>query len=133
MHSTNKWVALLDEDQDDFVIFQQGMNNWAPELELRWYTSFAHFEQMLQTNADLPASIVLNGISPSGSEIDWIRQFKLTPRLAEIPVIILAEEYWEQQKQQFKTVSIYDYRTKPVNQAELKQFVELIKDSSRHA
>ncbi|QHW00212.1 response regulator [Spirosoma endbachense] len=129
MKSDNNWVALLDEDQDDFMILQQGINTWAPNLELYWFKSFTQFEQQLQTDRNLPSSIVLNGISPTGSEIDWIKRFKLDSRLAEIPIIILTEEYWETQNQLYRSVGVFDYQTKPVSQNDLKHFIGRISDS----
>lgn len=127
MQPDSKWVALLDEDPDDFVIIQQGIKNWGPEITLRNFKTFSQFDQTLLAEHPLPALIILNGLSPANMEIDWIKTFRHNDRYAKIPIVILAEDYWEEQKQLYSTVDVQDYQIKPVNQEELKKFIMTIK------
>ncbi|WP_338867939.1 hypothetical protein WBJ53_16185 [Spirosoma sp. SC4-14] len=127
MNVNTRWVALLDEDQDDFLILAQGINTWATGIDLVWFKNFLQFESALQTQETPPSLIILNGIAPSGTEFEWVKQFKTSSSFIEIPIIIMVEDYWEAQKQRYKTLNISDYVTKPVGQTELKTLVDKIR------
>lgn len=122
-----KWVALLDEDQDDFLIVEQGFKIWATELELRWFKNFTQFEFTLLTEHTPPALIILNGIAPAGTEFEWVKQFRANPSPTRTPIIILVEDYWEEQKQLYKQLDICDYVVKPAGQGELHKLIDKVR------
>lgn len=123
------WVALLDEDEDDYLFWQHGFGSWATHLELHWFGSIEAFLRAAALARSNPAALVMDGVAPRGEETKWLGRMLLHPRCAQSCIIMLSEQMQDEQHQAFMSLGATDHLLKPVSIAELQATVLTV---SRH-
>ena len=123
METTKQWVALLDEDEDDFVYWQHGFNAWATHLEIRWFHSLNAFLSTATLGQSKPVALVLDGIMPRGEEMNWLSTLLLHPSSQQAAIIMLSEEIEQPKHQAYMNLGAADHLRKPHNQEALKEVV----------
>ncbi|WP_052731206.1 response regulator [Spirosoma radiotolerans] len=126
MNTTAYWVALLDEDEDDFVFWQHGFRTWATEGELKWYSSAERFLSEATASPTKPSAIVLDGVVPKGEEAAWLKTFLSHICCANTPVFMLVGQSNEEDRQRYLDQGATDYLIKPTSSEELEKIVKLL-------
>lgn len=126
MSTSTYWVALLDEDEDDFVFWQHGFRNWATEGELKWFISAERFLNEAIDASTKPSAIVLDGVVPKEQEATWLKTFLTHVCCENIPVFILVGQAKEDDRQRYLDQGATDYLIKPTSSAELQKIIKLL-------
>lgn len=122
MNTDRVWIALLDEDEDDFLFWQHGFQSWAGDVELRWFKSAESF--LLETTiGPKPIAVVLDGVVPSGEEEAWLSKFLVNDCCQNTAIFMLTEQFNEDDQQIYLALGATDYLIKPTNRAELQRLV----------
>lgn len=123
MEASKAWVALLDEDEDDYVFWQHGFDSWATHLELHWFPSAHAFLAASGLGKSNPAALLIDGVVPRGEEIKWLSTLLLHPSCEWTCLIMLSEEMEEESHQNYLRLGAADHFIKPVNLDELQASV----------
>ena len=126
MRTTAYWVALLDEDEDDFLFWQHGFRTWAAEGELKWFVSAERFLDEAIKAATKPSAIVLDGVVPKGEEAAWLKTFLTHVCCKNIPVFMLVGQAKEEDRQCYLDQGATDYLIKPTSSEELQEIIKLL-------
>ena len=120
MDSLKPWVALLDEDEDDYLLWQYGFRSWAQHLELYWFSSVAEFLSATSLGKDKPVALVMDGVFPRGDEMKWLSTLLLHPVYQQACLIVLSADVDEQQREASLRIGASDHLTKPTCLDELQ-------------
>ena len=129
MEISTDWVALLDEDEDDYLFWQHGFRSWAAHLEIRWFASAHSFLTAVGLGQANPAALMIDGVAPRGEEIKWLSTLLLHPSCEQACLIMLSEEFEDQAHQSYLRLGATDHIIKPANLTELQASVLTV---SRH-
>ncbi|GAB3770041.1 response regulator [Spirosoma horti] len=132
MNTSAFWVALLDEDEDDFVFWQHGFRTWATEGELKWYSSAERFLNEAITAPTKPSAIVLDGVVPKGEEVAWLKTLLSHVCCENTPVFMLVGQLKEEDRQRYLDQGATDYLIKPTSSEELEKIVKLLVPKTNH-
>ncbi len=123
MESTKDWVALLDEDEDDFLFWQHGFGAWATHLDLHWFTSVHAFISAAALGKSNPVALVMDGVIPRGEEAQWLSTMLLHPSCVQACLIMLSADIDQEQHQAYMNLGAADHLVKPVSMDDLKASV----------
>ena len=129
MEVVKEWVALLDEDEEDYVFWQYGFQAWAIHLDLHWFSSLSAFLSATALGKSTPVALVMDGVIPRGEETNWLSTLLLHPSCRQSCMIMLSGELKEQEHQLWLNLGATDHLLKPTNLDELKTSVLTV---SRH-
>ncbi|MBD2755084.1 hypothetical protein [Spirosoma validum] len=126
MNTSGQWVAMLTEDEDDYLFWQYGFKAWAAHFRLEWFaTGNAFFErQALQQNR--PGALLLNGLIPLSEEPNWLAKILKHVCCQGLNVIILADLFPDDQRQMYMSLGAVECMILPTTQRELEQAVRKI-------
>ena len=122
MNTDRAWVALLDEDEDDFLFWQHGFQRWAGEVELMWFKTAESF-LVATASGPKPIAVVLDGVVPPGEEEAWLSKFLINDCCQNTPIFMLTEQFKEDDQQLYLELGATDYLIKPTNRGELQRIV----------
>ncbi|GAB4039033.1 response regulator [Spirosoma jeollabukense] len=122
MNTDRAWIALLDEDEDDFLFWRHGFQRWAGEVDLKWFRSAEAFLLATATGPK-PMAVVLDGVVPTGEEEAWLSKFLVNDCCLNTPVFMLAEQFNEADQQAYQALGATGYLCKPINRDELQRIV----------
>jgi DNA-binding response OmpR family regulator len=123
MNALKPWVALLDEDEDDFLFWQHGFRCWAQHLDLHWFGSVAEFLSATSLGKDKPVALVMDGVVPGGEEMKWLSTLLLHPSCQQACLIMLSAEVAHTQREASLRLGASDHLTKPTHLDELQVVV----------
>ncbi|MBD2756585.1 hypothetical protein [Spirosoma validum] len=123
MEGIKDWVALLDEDEDDYLFWQHGFRSWATHLELHWFSSVHAFLSAAALGKSNPVALVIDGVVPRGEESKWLSTMLLHPSCEKACLIMLSAQLEEPQHQTYLNLGATDHLIKPVTVEELKSTV----------
>ena len=126
MEKDKPWVALLDEDEDDYLFWRHGFNNWASDLELRWYSSVHAFLSDSGLGKTNPVALVLDGVIPTGEETKWLSTMLLHPSCQNACLIMLSAQIEELQHERYMRLGAADHLVKPATIDELKASISTV-------
>ena len=126
MEILKPWVALLDEDEDDYIYWQHGFRSWAQHLDLYWFSSVTEFLSATSLGKDKPVALVMDGVVPSGEEMKWLSMLLLHPSCQQACLIMLSEEVAELQRETYLRLGASDYLQKPARLTELQKVVSTV-------
>lgn len=129
MEAIKPWVALLDEDEDDYLFWQHGFDAWATHLELHCFGSVRAFLSAASLGKSNPVALVIDGVVPRGEEAKWLSTMLLHPSCERACLIMLSGEIQEELHTTYMQLGATDHLLKPVSLDELKA---LILTLSRH-
>ena len=117
------WVALLDDDEDDFTFWQYGFETWAKPVALKWFLSAESFLSEAEKATIKPIAIVLDGIVPPDDQEAWLTTFLGRICCQNIPVFILAGQFNQEEQQRFLALGATGYILKPSSREELQDVI----------
>lgn len=120
MELSKPWVALLDEDEDDYLFWQHGFHSWATHLELHWFSSVDAFIIAAGLGKSNPVALVIDGVVPRGEETKWLSTMLLHPSCQDACLIMLSEELEEAKHQRYMQLGAADHLIKPSTMNDLK-------------
>ena len=123
MEGVKDWVALLDEDEDDYLFWQHGFRSWATHLDLHWFTSVHAFLTAAALGKSNPVALLMDGVVPRNEEHKWLSTMLLHPSCERASMIMLSAEMEDQQHQIYMNLGATDHLIKPVSIEELKHSV----------
>ena len=123
MEGAKHWVALLDQDEDDYLFWQHGFSSWATHLELRWFSSVHTFLLASALGKANPVALLMDGVIPRGEEAKWLSTMRLHPSCQKACFIMLSAELRQEQHQTYLNLGATDHLIKPVSLDELKASV----------
>ena len=126
MTESKPWVALLDEDEDDYLFWQYGFNSWASHLDLRWFTSVHDFLSEAALGKSNPVALVLDGVVPRGEETKWLSTMLLHPSCQQACLIMLSAQLEELQHERYMRLGAADHLIKPISSDDLKTSISTV-------
>ncbi len=123
METIKSWVALLDEDEDDYLFWQHGFRSWATHLELHCFKSVHSFLSATSLGQSKPVALIMDGVVPRGEETKWLSTMLLHPSCAQSCLIMLSEELEEAKHQAYMQLGATDHLIKPVSMHDLEASV----------
>ena len=132
MNMLKPWVALLDEDEDDYIFWQHGFRNWAQHLDLYWFSSVTEFLSATSLGKDKPVALVIDGVMPNGEEMKWLSTLLLHPSCQQACLIMLSAEVAEPQRAAYLRLGAMDHLQKPMHLDELKAVVTTVSSHITH-
>ncbi|GAB4040562.1 response regulator [Spirosoma gilvum] len=88
-NSHEKLVYLVDDDEEDAVLFEMTMLQYIPNCRLRIFYNGLILLEVLRDPTAKPDLIFLDLYMPYPDGIEILMQLKINKALADIPVIIL--------------------------------------------
>ncbi|QDK77786.1 response regulator [Spirosoma sp. KCTC 42546] len=122
------WIALLDDDEDDFMFWQYGFDNWAKTISLKWFVSAESFLGEAAKAANRPTAIVLDGVVPTDDQEAWLTTFLGHVCCQNIPVFMLSGQFNQEQQQRFLALGASGYLVKPTSFQELQDIILKVVD-----
>jgi CheY-like chemotaxis protein len=119
-------VLLVDDDQDDKLLFQEALGS------VRYHTSFNYFSRgadalkWLTSATDLPHYIFLDLNMPCMNGKEVLAEIKAQHHLQHIPVIIYSTSSNEDDKRECQYLGAALYLTKPYRLSELKDSIGFV-------
>ena len=132
MNTDKAWIALLDEDEDDFLFWQHGFRSWAGAVELKWFKSAESFLSETATGPK-PIAVVLDGVVPSGEEEAWLSTFLANDCCQNTPIYMLTGQFNEDDQQTYLALGATGYLIKPTSREELQRIVVKVSGSQSTA
>ena len=129
MERTKPWVALLDEDEDDYVFLQHGFGAWARQVDLRWFASVPAFVSAAALGQSTPVALVMGSVVPKGEEVQWLSTLLLLPSCQQGCLIMLSAAMEEKTHQTYMDLGATDHLLKPTSLDELYVVITTV---SRH-
>ncbi|AUD06739.1 response regulator [Spirosoma pollinicola] len=126
MDTLKPWVALLDEDVDDYIFWQHGFRRWAQHLDLYWFSSVTEFLSATSLGHDKPVALVMDGVVPDGEEMKWLSTLLLHPSCQQACLIMLSAEVTQPQREAYLRLGASDHLQKPVRLQELQEIVSTV-------
>lgn len=117
------WIALLDDDEDDFTFWQYGVERWAQPVVLKWFVSAESFLDEATKASSKPTAIVLDGIVPDDDQETWLTTFLSHVCCQDIPIFILAGQFSQEHRQRFLKLGATGYFLKPSSTQELQDII----------
>ncbi|QMW02706.1 response regulator [Spirosoma foliorum] len=121
--STMPWIALLDDDEDDFTFWQYGVETWAKPVVLKWFLSAESFLAEASRASSKPTAIVLDGIVPDDDQESWLTTFLGHMCCQNIPIFILAGQFSQAHQERFLALGATGYLLKPSSTDELQAVI----------
>ena len=131
MNVNQQWVALLTEDEDDFLYWQHGFDSWATHLRLEWFASGNAFFARPELLHDKPTILLLDGLMPRDEEVTWLAKILNHDCCQNVHVIVLSDHFVDNQQQTFLNIGATACMLMPTSQEELQQAVAKISSYSR--
>ena len=128
MNTDKAWVALLDEDEEDYWFWQHGFHSWATHLDLHWFSSVHTFLAASGLGQSNPVAVVMDGVVPRGEESKWLSTLLLHPSLQQACLIMLSAQLEDHHHEAYLRLGAKDHLIKPVNLEELKISVLKVSD-----
>ncbi|WP_157816183.1 response regulator [Spirosoma pollinicola] len=126
MNTLKPWVALLDEDEDDYIFWQHGFRSWAQHLDLHWFSSVTEFLSATSLGNDKPVALVMDGVIPNGEEMKWLSTLLLHPSCQQACLIMLSAEVTEAERAAYLRLGASDHLQKPMHLDELQLVVSTV-------
>ena len=123
MEADKPWVALLYDDEDDYLYWHHGFRSWADHLELRWFTSPHAFLVASGLGHSHPVALLLDGVVPRGDEMNWLSTLLIHPSCQQACVIVLSDGLLKEQHQAYLRLGAADHLVKPSTHQELQAVV----------
>ncbi|MVM28438.1 response regulator [Spirosoma sp. HMF4905] len=109
------WVALLDEDEEDYVFWQHGFVSWATHLDVRWFGSPHSFLSAASLSQSKPSALLLDGVVPRQEDLHWLSTLLLHPSCEQACIIMLSEEFDALKHAAYLRLGATDHLLKPSN------------------
>ncbi len=123
MNNDWPWIALLTEDEDDYAYWQYGFGCWATHLRMEWFaTGEAFFARPGLMNIG-PAVVLLDGLIPMNEESHWLAKILKHECCQGLSVIMLADQFPDDQQQMYMDMGAVDCMVKPINQQDLQKAI----------
>ena len=119
------WIALLDSDEDDVLLWKMGINRFADGVALREFIAPHGLLAYVEEHHELPSVIIMDGVVPKGDELDWLIKFK-EHAFQRVPIAMLGGDDMMAHKEQYLHAGARDCFYKPNNVDELKTLIENI-------
>jgi DNA-binding response OmpR family regulator len=123
MNTNGQWVALLTEDEEDYIYWQHGFNIWASQLHLEWFATgdaFLVYPKLIQLQ---PAVLLLDGLLPRSEELAWLKRILSHEYCQGMSVIMLAGQFSDEERQMYLDTGAAECMLKPTSYEELEQAV----------
>ena len=130
MNTNRQWVALLTEDEDDFAYWQFGFLKWASHIQIEWFATGDAFFDRPDLTTSPPAVLLLDGLIPTNDEPHWLHRILEHDCCRELAIIMLSDNFTDDEQRQFKAIGATAFIIKPANQLELEKAVLSV---SKHA
>lgn len=121
-----KTILLVDDDDDDWEIFQAALHKVS---ETGNYYSIKYAKQaleQLESQEVVPDLIFLDLNMPAMNGLEFLTQLKKIENSKDIPVIIFSTSSHKEIKEQAKELGAHDFITKPHDFNELVDLFQLI-------
>ena len=87
--STTKRIVLAEDDEDDFLLFQEALNEYEEPIRLNWVKDGEELMKLLkQDSAEIPDIVFLDINMPRKNGFECLTEIRSDVRLKKIPVII---------------------------------------------
>lgn len=126
MNRGKSWVALLDEDEEDYLYWQHGFHAWATHLELRWFSSVSRFLEATSLGESKPVALILDGVVPRGEEAKWLSTMLLHPGYEHLCIFMLSTDIHEEERKNYLRLGASDYLIKPSGRQELQMTIQKV-------
>ena len=120
MASNPKTVLIIEDEADAADLFAEMMR--VSGFRVLKTTSSAPALSMM--NAEKPDVVILDIMMPETSGLDLLREMRLTPDLAGIPVVVVSAKSMPADIKSGMEAGASTYLSKPVGFLELKEAVE---------
>lgn len=120
------WIALLDDDEDDFTFWHYGVQTWAQPVVLNWFKSAEFFLAEAAQKESKPMAIILDGIVPEDDQERWLTTFLGHVCCQNIPIFILTGQFNQSEKERFLELGATDYLLKPSTTQELHNLIQQV-------
>lgn len=127
MNPSEKYILYADDDQDDQELMHEVMQTVAGDLEIvsvRNGREVIDFLSALHTGDHYPSLIMLDINMPIAGGYQTLKQLKLNPSFAHIPVVIFSTSNLIDDKQKSLHYGAYEYIPKPVFYKEVVEVCE---------
>lgn len=120
-HKTHIFVA--DDDSEDRMIVLESLQEFFDANNIHMAKDGTELMPMLdQFYVDTQQALIILDLNmPRMNGIETLKKIKQTPRLAQIPVVILSTSVNERQKEECAMLGASYYFSKPYSYAEVKQ------------
>jgi len=114
-------VLLVDDDQDDKLLFQEALSSVRYHVHFNYFAYGADAIKWLVATTDLPHYIFLDLNMPRMNGKEVLAEIKKYDHLQKIPVIVYSTSNNEAEKSECKQLGASLYITKPYRLFELKE------------
>ena len=117
-------IILIDDDEDDQMIFTSAIGEISKEIICTCYDNALHGLKVLRNNYEQkPDCIFLDLNLPLMSGFDFLQEIKSSNELTEIHVIIYSTSSREADKAKAMQLGAFNFLSKPSTYLELKEKV----------
>lgn len=117
---------LVDDDEDDQMIFTSVVNEINTEIDCKCYENAANSLQSLQINNNKPDCIFLDLNLPLMHGFEFLQLIKTSKELNDIPVIIYSTSSRESDKIKAKELGAANFLSKQTSFSDLKEKVSTL-------
>lgn len=117
------FLLIAEDDPDDQLLFRDAIAVvCAPTLETHFVLDGFELLNFLKTNAGYrPGLVILDLNMPGKDGRTALREIKMDPNLANIPVVVLTTSHDEADLQYCLDYGVLEYYSKPGSMGELKE------------
>ena len=126
----SKRIFLIDDDEDDHLFFEIGLNEFDPSIEILYdKDSEMALRRLSEKMHPLPDIVFLDWNMPKLSGRQLLGAIRANEMYKAVPVIIFTTSSSEQDKEEAKQLGASQFRSKPSSLHELKKNLQEIFDS----
>jgi CheY-like chemotaxis protein len=123
----SKTILIIDDDEDDKIIFEEVLNEIDPTYTCLFGTNGAHGLEILHSlKKQLPEFIFLDLNMPQMNGKQCLAEIKRNKKFSSIPVIIYSTSKLENDITETKLLGASYFLTKPSLFSDLKEAIRLV-------
>ena len=89
--SSTKKIFLAEDDEDDFILFREALNEYKETIRLNWVRDGEELMNVLKKDiAELPDMIFLDINMPRKNGFECLTEIRQSENLKQLPVIIFS-------------------------------------------
>lgn len=119
--SQNCTIMLVDDDEDDQIIFATALKEVDNQIELKTCSSAVKGLEVLQSGSSKPSCIFLDLNLPRMHGFEFLQALKTSDELSSIPVIIYSTSSRDEDRVKANQLGAFHYLSKPTSYTELKR------------
>lgn len=90
MAEKNLLVMLIEDDQEDTMLFQEALTEISPKIELVSFSNWKHAGDFLEATNIKPDIIFIDYLLPGKSGSDFAKELRSKNQLQDTPIILLS-------------------------------------------